>query len=365
MRHCSRADVAGIAAIVAIAIFTAIITTLLFLVQQQQQQPPPQATEGRSRDKFQTIKEASSSSSDIRPLHQMPSYILTLNAEGSRVLADATMQYLTYAEPRLWRALNGTEALHASEAKLPLYTRLALAAGRHDHMQIGTPEMLACLLGHTAIWRDVQKRGLAEALVLEEDAFIDETSAERVVQLLNDAAAEARQMQHSQREYDVIMLDQGHITVSGATRAVGVLGRTWAQPDDARHNRWMGTRGYIVRASALPRLLKHADNLDVQVDAVLNLAVVFDGVRMLWPALDVAQPSLLRLSMVRGRDPCIKCFVSADSGQVVISLLLFMALVGVASIIVRYRGLTAAWSALGSTSSQASPSQPSTCSANC
>jgi GR25 family glycosyltransferase involved in LPS biosynthesis len=182
-----------------------------------------------------------------------------------------------------------------------------MAVGRHDHMQIGTPEMLACLLGHMRIWRDIRARGLAEALVLEEDAFIDETSAQRMVQLRDDVA---------QYPYDVLLLEHGHITVSGAERAVGVLARAWAVPDDARQNRWMGTRGYLVRASAIPRLLRHAATLDVQVDAVLNLAAVFDGLRMVWTSQDIAQPSRRRLtSMTQTYDPCLKCFISPDSSR--------------------------------------------------
>ena len=301
---------------------------------------------------------SSSAGSVIKPLHDMAGYILTLDAQASRPLADAVVRHLTSAEPRLWGALNGTGALLQVEAKLPLYTRLALAAGRHDHMQIGTPEMLACLLGHMAIWHDIRARGLAQALVLEEDAFIDETSAARMVQFLGDTA-------HEPSSYDVLMLEHGHITVSGATRAIGVLARTWMNPSDALHNRWMGTRGYIVRASAVPRLLKHAETMDVQVDAVLNLAVVFDGLRMLWPALEIAQPSLLRLSMVRGRDPCIKCFVPADSGQVVLLLALFMALIGALALARPCVTSLLAWSAPASSSLPASPSPRSTCSVSC
>ena len=250
------------------------------------------------------------------PLRNLPSYILTLDAAGSEPLARAVARHLTGARPRLWPALNGTQALNATAQQLPLYTRLALTAGRHDHMPIGTPEMLACLLGHMAIWRDIRARGWTEALVLEEDAFIDAASTRRMAQLRADAARQA---------YDLLLLEHGHLTVSGAERAVGVLARAWAVPDDARQNRWMGTRGYLVRASALPRLLRHAAPMDVQVDAVITLAVVFDGLRMLWTSLDVAQPaSLLRMSSVQASDPCLKCFVSPDSARVLLGL--FMAL---------------------------------------
>ena len=274
------------------------------------------------------------------------SYILTLDPDASSELAEAVGRHLTTLRPTPWRALNGSQALAAVE--LPLYTRLALVAGRHDHMQIGTPEMLACLLGHMAIWREIGARNLTQALVLEEDAFVDGVSGDRFAQLLVDV---------SEAYYDVLLLETGHLTVSGAAKAVGELGRAWVEPSDALRNRWMGTRGYLVRASALPRLLRHAETLDVQVDAVLTLAAVFDGLRLLWTTQDIAQPSRLRRSRVQSADPCLKCFVSPVSAHAAVGALgaLFMA-----------AGL-GAWASCrqGSTLPPCSPPPPSSASATC
>jgi len=232
-------------------------------------------------------------------------YIIALDPLAPHVrtlVQDAATHLLGGREPRVWRAINGSEAL--TQARLPLYTRLTLASGRHDHMQLGSAPMLGCLLSHVAIWRATTESGATTALVLEEDAILDAVSALRLTQLLMDARNES---------WDVLLLETGHLTVSGATRAVGEIGRTWADPSDALHNRWMGTRGYLLTQRGATVLLTHADELGVQVDALLGMAVVFDGLRMVWSSVNIAHPTRWRASAVQTWDPCLKCFAPIDS----------------------------------------------------
>jgi len=50
------------------------------------------------------------------------------------------------------QAVNASDALELSNEKLPLYTRMILSTGRHDHMQLGSGAMIGCLLSHVSIW---------------------------------------------------------------------------------------------------------------------------------------------------------------------------------------------------------------------
>jgi GR25 family glycosyltransferase involved in LPS biosynthesis len=251
------------------------------------------------------------------PLRGRTGHIIALvpEAEHVRQLAQATATHLLGTAPRVWQAVNGTEA--AANVTLPLYTRMTLAAGRNDHMQLGSAAMLGCLLSHIAIWRHLllQEEG-EEALILEEDAQLDVVSAQRLTQLLTDVRDEP---------WDVLLLETGHLTVSGATRTVGELGRTWQTPGDATQNRWTGTRGYVLKRRGAEVLMRHADELDVQVDALLGMAVVFDGLRMVWPWANIAHPTLWRPSTVQSWDPCLKCFTPIDSGRYVLGVMVLMA----------------------------------------
>lgn len=250
------------------------------------------------------------------PLRQIEGFIIALDplAPHVRRLAESTATHLLGKAPRVWRAVNGTDAV-AVPHSLPLYTRLTLVSGRHDHMQIGSPEMLGCLMSHVAVWRHVDARRLPHALVLEEDAQIDAVSAERLTQLLFDVRDEP---------WDILLLETGHLTVSGATRGVGQLGLTWRDPADAAHNRWMGTRGYVLTRRGAETLLRHAGDLSVQVDALLGMAVVFDGLRMVWPWVNIAHPTRWRPSTVQAWDPCIRCFVPSIDGATSVLTLVFL-----------------------------------------
>ena len=244
-------------------------------------------------------------------------YVIALDPLAQHVRSlvnDAATHLLGGRKPIVWRAVNGSEAL--TQARLPLYTQLTLASGRHDHMQLGSAPMLGCLLSHVAVWRAATEGGATTVLVLEEDAILDAVSALRLTQLLHDARNES---------WDVLLLETGHLTVSGATRTVGELGRTWADPKDAMHNRWMGTRGYLLTRRGALLLLTHADELGVQVDALLGMAVLFDGLRMVWSSANIAHPTRWRPSAVQTWDPCLKCLAPIDSRLYVAVCLLCVA----------------------------------------
>lgn len=254
-----------------------------------------------------------------------PGYIIALRGANPWLVAN-TARLLLGAPPTVWAATNGTVALRTH---LPLFTRATLATGRHDHMQIGSPAMLGCLLSHMAVWRHMLAANASQALVLEEDARIDELSATRLSQLLLDvgffgSSAEAE----GGAEWDILMLDAGHVTVVGATRRVGVLGLTWAAPTDPG-NRWMGTRGYVLRAGGARLLLRRAVELTVQVDALLALTVVFDGLRMVWPSASIAHSTPWRPSAVQTYDPCLKCFVPASSPHALLAVACVLAVCAV------------------------------------
>ena len=266
------------------------------------------------------------------------------------LVEDAATHLLGGRRPHVWRAVNGSEAL--AQARLPLYTRMTLASGRHDHMQLGSPPMLGCLLSHVAIWRAfAERRSTTTALVLEEDAILDAVSALRLTQLLHDARNES---------WDVLLLETGHLTVSGATRAVGELGRTWADPGDALHNRWMGTRGYLLTLRGASLLLAHADELGVQVDALLGMAVVFDGLRMVWTASNIAHPTRWRPSAVQTWDPCLKCLAPIDSRLYALFLLLVPACACAYYLSASNSALGAAWNWRACLLRAAPPTSPCT-----
>ena len=206
---------------------------------------------------------------------------------------------------RAMRAVNGTQAL--VDRPLPLYTRMLLSVGRHEHMQLGGPAMLGTLLSHMRLWNNDTNTVI---MVLEEDALIDAASRERLLQLAADTAV-------ALPDWDILMLETGHLTVAGPMRPVGQLGVTWAREEAATAAVlvppeaacfWMGTRGYILRPSGARKLLRHAAELTVQVDALLGLVATFDpDFRMVWTRANVAHPRLLSLSTTQDR--CIKCFM--------------------------------------------------------
>jgi len=126
------------------------------------------------------------------------------------------------------------------------------------------------------------------ALVLEEDSFLDATSAERMLQLARDLV---------DIDWSLLMLESGHITTSGPWREVGVLAATCASPSPlslhsdnmvglpkdidkktAAGNQtciWMGSRGYLIQYEGAQKLLQYARPFIVQVDALMGLVAAY------------------------------------------------------------------------------------------
>ena len=81
--------------------------------------------------------------------------VLALRPPDAAPLTHALLSHGLASRVTVLQAINGSEALLRAEA-LPLYTRHLLRHGRRDHMQIGNPEMLGCLLSHMKAWRLVR-----------------------------------------------------------------------------------------------------------------------------------------------------------------------------------------------------------------
>ncbi len=283
-------------------------------------------------------------------------YIIALNPQARHAthLALAATQWLGVSSIEIQRAVNSSTALLDASvvARLPLYTRMALSTGeRHDYMQVGSLEMLGCLLSHLRIWQEAAAEACPDdrtILVLEEDAQIDAVSADRLRTLLQEDTADT--------DWDILMLETGHITVAGPMRRVGALGMTWAVvrppppplststpaaalalvPPEAAC-RWMGTRGYLLRASGARILMRHVYELTVQVDALLGLVATFDpAFRMVWPRANIAHPSMLVLTTVQ-QDRCIKCHLPTGGVQYAAILLGIMGAVATATVLITLR----------------------------
>ena len=81
--------------------------------------------------------------------------VLALRPPDAAQLTHALLSHGLASRVTVLQAINGSEALLRAET-LPLYTRHLLRHGRRDHMQIGNPEMLGCLLSHMKAWRLVR-----------------------------------------------------------------------------------------------------------------------------------------------------------------------------------------------------------------
>ncbi len=254
---------------------------------------------------------------ELRRLGVVAVRIIALDPGAShvRALCHASEAFLGM-RATVFRAINGTEALARAGQRLPLTTRMTLSGGRHDHMQIGASAMLGCLMSHMTIWEWLLRQpssSSSSVLVLEEDALLDVLSTERLLVLLLEL------MELKEERWDILMLEHGHITVEGPTRAVGRLAMTWdlpprpspvvvVGPNETCH--WMGTRGYLLRASGARRLLPHARALTVQVDALLGLVSTFDpAFRMYWTRASVAHPGHWWRPSTVQPDLCLKCYL--------------------------------------------------------
>lgn len=155
--------------------------------------------------------------------------------------------------------------------------------------------------------------------------------------------------------WDILMLDAGHITIDGPMRRVGALGMTWAPQKNISSSSgggvvavvepcvWMGTRGYLLRASGARKLMRHANELTVQVDALIGLVATFDpSFRMYWPRSSVAHQQMFQLSIVQDR--CIKCHMpqSASSYAFIFTTVSALSAFGTLFIISRWAPAAAA-----------------------
>ena len=124
-------------------------------------------------------------------------------AQGER-LADEIRQHLHISDVTIKEPVNGTSAVEqmsSDPSLLSLYSRHILRTGRNDHMHIGNPGMLSCLLSHLEIWEKDMRVGETVA-VFEEDAQLDDASAARLAQLSFDLKGE---------EWDVLLLERGYV----------------------------------------------------------------------------------------------------------------------------------------------------------
>ena len=203
----------------------------------------------------------------------------------------------------IFNAINGTEALLQSQRQLPLYTYMLFQTkARHDHMQLASAAMLGCLLSHMSIWALVQPN--ETVVVLEEDAWLDEKSINRLKMLSEDLHGIA---------WDVLLLENGHLNTAGAWKEVGQIAVTCAYSKNesllnGKYCSWMGTRGYFFTYDGANALLRHARPFVVQVDALMSLLAAFDPhFRLYWTRHSVVHQNYLHLSTVW--DGCIKCYM--------------------------------------------------------
>ena len=198
-----------------------------------------------------------------------------------------------------------TSAAHGE--KVPVSTRIAILQGRHSHAAIGSDAALGCLLSHTAVWRSMREGDTVA--VFEEDTRLDALSAARMLAIEQDLANE---------EWDVVVLETGHLTASGAWRRIGKGNVATC----ASTCEWQGSRGYILRYSGAKELLLE-DSPHVQVDALFWMLAAAGRVRMFWATSNVAHPTHTAASTVW--DGCLKCYIPPSQA----GLLMFMAFIGI------------------------------------
>jgi GR25 family glycosyltransferase involved in LPS biosynthesis len=195
----------------------------------------------------------------------------------------------------------------AATTKVPIGTRIAILQGRHSHAAIGSEAALGCLLSHTAVWRSMREGDTV--VVFEEDARLDELSAARMLAAEQDLALDA--------DWDLIILETGHLTTAGKWRNIGKGNvATCAGNCD-----WQGSRGYILRYRGAKELLLE-DSPHVQVDALFWMLAATGRLRMFWVTSNVAHPTHSASSTVW--DGCLKCYIPQSHT----ALLLFMAFIG-------------------------------------
>lgn len=238
----------------------------------------------------------------IQPTHGFDvskAFVIALKeSEGERV-AEEVRKYLRIHDVTIKTPVNGTaavESMKSDPSQLSLYSRHILRTGRDDHMHIGNSAMLSCLLSHLEIW-EYDMRDEPIIAVFEEDAILDEASGARLAQLSRDLYAV---------DWDMLLLERGHLNTEGAWQYTGELAATCAE--DGTCLRY-GTRGYLVKNSAAKLLAAHARPFVVQVDSLISLLAADQPwrFRLFWSTSDVAYPSPWRMSTLW--DGCLRCFM--------------------------------------------------------
>ena len=236
-------------------------------------------------------------------------FVIALVPETAEDLRLQAIRFLGSTDAVVIKAVNGTQALALVEHELPLYTRGLLHWGRHDHMQLYSGATVGCLLSHMKVWASVE----GVAVVLEEDAILDERSRYRLEGVVKD-------MQNMQ--WDLIMLESGHFGLTGSWRYIGGNVATCANWT-TKECGWMGSRGYLITERGARILLRNARPFLVQTDAVMALTATFDPTfQMFWTAHDIAHPTYLRRSSLW--DGCVKCYAPLSGLWYVIMVAVFL-----------------------------------------
>lgn len=227
-------------------------------------------------------------------------FIIALYPNTIKPLLASAQSYLHIPVVDVFHAINGSVAMTKSDAKsLSLYTQyLMTVSGRHDHMQLSSPAMLGCFLSHAKIWQTIRPGEVFA--VFEEDAYIDEVSAERMHSLSNDMR---------DIHWDVLLLESGHrLIASGKWQHIGKYAAT-CSTNSTTPCTWFGTRGYLITYAGAQELLRHAFPISVQVDALMGLVAAFsrENFRMYWTRENIAHLQLFHVTEIW--DACVKCYL--------------------------------------------------------
>jgi hypothetical protein len=221
-------------------------------------------------------------------------HIIALNPNAAHVkrLVNEVQTWLNVSQVEVHLAVSKIQ----KHVVLPIATRMAILQGRHSHSEIGSYAAIGCLLSHVAIWRSMDAN--MTVAIFEEDAFLDQVSGQRFETLLGDIKG---------LEWELIVLETGHLTVSGEWVRIGAHLGTCAPPPMICE--WQGSRGYLLNQRGASVLLQEYQFLHVQTDALFWMLAAIETrrFRMFWTTQSIAHQVLLRQSTVWDR--CLKCYV--------------------------------------------------------
>lgn len=277
-------------------------------------------------------------------------FIITMKKNASFPLLQNTKHFFDIDYVTLFDGINGTKALLEAAHRLSIYTKYTLVTGRHDHLQLSNPAMLGCLLSHITIWEKIAPHEVVA--VIEEDAYFDKSSRERMLTLHKDL---------HYMPWDVIMLDSGQFISKGTWEYIGQAAVTCANQwwknntypfaptmddDQGMHANyssknlndvfftdptynlctWFGTRGYLITFNGAKTLLKHAFPIQVQVDALMGLVDAFEpDFKMFWTRQNIVHQNLFYFTQIW--DACLKCYLPNSRWFYVVSFILLICVV--------------------------------------